>query len=108
LSAPEGNFDAPWQAHAFALTHALVDAGIVDWAAWTETLSRRLHAEGVAEDGSDYYQHWVAALQEILETRGVADMDQIERLTTEWEAAARATPHGTPITLEAQVGEERP
>ena len=102
MSAPDGNFDAPWQAQAFALTHALVDAGVVDWTTWTEALSRHLHAEGAAEDGADYFVHWVAALQEILETNGIADANQIDRLAHAWEDAARATPHGTPITLSAR------
>ena len=78
---PERPFDQPWQAQAFALTVALHQAGLFTWPDWAQTLGAEL--KNAAEDGSDYWDHWLAALAE------------------RWQRAARATPHGTPITLEA-------
>ena len=48
---------------------------------------------------SDYYERWVAALEELLTARGVADDAAVTELTALWQAAARATPHGHPIDL---------
>ena len=98
MSRPDpAPFEAPWQAHAFALTHALADAGLIDWSRWADTLSAHLHAPDAAQDGSDYYRRWLATLEQILQEDGIAPPDLVNDLTTAWEDAARATPHGTPI-----------
>jgi hypothetical protein len=46
-----------------------------------------------------YYEHWLAALEKIVEAKGL--MSQIERLNRmdAWDRAAHATPHGKPIEL---------
>ncbi len=94
-------FDAPWQAQAFALTVALAEAGHFTWGQWTDALSSRLHGPGAAPDGSDYFDHWLDTLQSLLSDRGLAAQPQVEALTRAWQRAALATPHGQPITLDA-------
>jgi len=92
-------FPEPWAAEAFAMTVHLHERGLFTWNEWAETLSRELHQPGRAEDGSDYFDCWVAALSAILVKLGVADADMILDLQKSWQRAAEATPHGRPIEL---------
>jgi len=98
--APEAPFDAPWQAQAFAMVVALHRRGLFTWAEWTEALGAELACATARADGADYYTRWVAALERVLQARGVAEAGEIAALAEAWARAARATPHGTPIALE--------
>jgi len=93
-------FAEPWQAEAFAMTVALHDKGLFSWSEWTEALSAEVKGPGAANDGHDYYEHWLAALEKLLATKGVAGRSDVDTLAAAWERAARATPHGKPILLE--------
>lgn len=81
------------------MTVHLHERGLFTWSEWAKTLSRELHQPGRAEDGSDYFDCWVAALSAILVKLGVADADMILDLQKSWQRAAEATPHGKPIEL---------
>lgn len=61
---PEAPFAAPWQARAFALTVAAHDSGLFTWTEWSAELGRAL--EGSAQDGSDYYDRWLLALEALM------------------------------------------
>ncbi|OHV23333.1 MULTISPECIES: nitrile hydratase accessory protein [Rhizobium] len=99
--SPEGGpvFPEPWAADAFAMTVHLHERGLFAWGEWAEALSKELHKPGRAEDGSDYFDGWVAALSELLVSRGIADASVILDLQQSWQRAAEATPHGQPIEL---------
>ncbi|MBB3540660.1 MULTISPECIES: nitrile hydratase accessory protein [unclassified Rhizobium] len=92
-------FPEPWAAEAFAMTVHLHERGLFTWSEWADALSRELHEPGRAEDGSDYFDCWVAALSALLVKLGVADADTIIDLQRSWQRAAEATPHGKPIEL---------
>ncbi|MBY5436933.1 nitrile hydratase accessory protein [Rhizobium leguminosarum] len=92
-------FPEPWAAEAFALTVHLNAKGLFSWSEWAATLSVQLHKPGRAEDGSDYFNCWVAALSDLIVSRGIADADTILALQQSWQRAAKATPHGRPIEL---------
>ena len=95
-------FQAPWQAHAFALVVELVDAGQFSWQEWAAALGQQLHSaagEGLAEDGSHYYHHWVAALEQLLNTKHITQLAQLTRVKHEWADAYKSTPHGKPVEL---------
>ena len=97
LTRPEAPFDEPWQAQLFALTVALNEAGHFDWSDWAAVFGPR-----VQKAPADQYWHiWAAALVSLLEHRGIAETQEVADLTRRWQAAARATPHGQPITLDA-------
>nr|WP_258045484.1 nitrile hydratase accessory protein [Mesorhizobium sp. NBSH29] len=110
MSAPEEllpggrAFEEPWQAEAFALVIALYERGVFSWGEWAETLSAKLHAKDVLDDGSDYYQHWLGALEALLVQKGVVQPPEINLLAAAWQRAAQATPHGKPILLENDPG----
>lgn len=99
--SPEGDpvFPEPWAAEAFAMTVHLHERGLFTWNEWAEALSAQVHQPGRAEDGSDYFDCWVAALSGLLADKGIADAGVVLDLQESWQRAAEATPHGEPIEL---------
>ncbi len=93
-------FAEPWQAQAFALAVALNQRDLFTWSEWAAALSKEVARPGAASDGSDYYQHWLAALEALLVAKGVAGPEMVEAVSASWQRAAHATPHGQPIRLE--------
>ena len=93
-------FAEPWQAEAFAMTVALHDKGLFSWAEWAQALSAEVKRPGAAADGHDYYEHWLAALEKLLASKGLAATADVDLMAARWERAAHATPHGKPILLE--------
>ena len=88
-------FAKPWEAQAFAMAVKLDEAGVFGWGEWAETLG----AELKAHPQRPYYQSWLAALERLVQSKGV--MTEAERLArvAAWDRAAKATPHGQPIEL---------
>jgi nitrile hydratase accessory protein len=93
-------FDEPWQAQALALAVALQDAGVISPAEWAEALGRRRSGDGLRDDGGDYYDCVVVALEDVLASRNIASQAAVSALADAWTRAARATPHGMAIVLE--------
>lgn len=95
-------FKAPWEAQAFAMTLSLHAAGAFTWHEWADTLAAELSAAGAhgePDDGSHYYEHWLAALEKLVTEKSIVPEQELERRVNEWDAAARATPHGKPVEL---------
>lgn len=87
-------FAAPWEAKAFALMVLLRDRGLFTATDWAEALGAE------CARGGPYYEAWLRALESLLARAGVAGAAEIAALARDWERAAEATPHGTPIRLE--------
>jgi len=95
-------FAEPWQAEAFALAVSLSAAGHFTWREWSETLGAELAAaaaRGEPDDGTHYYEHWLAALERLTVAKALAEPTQLHDRKAAWAAAYRATPHGKPVTL---------
>lgn len=92
-------FAAPWQAQAFALTVELHAQGAFSWPEWAQALSDELKAAGPADDGSRYYEHWLAALERLVAAKRLAGADALRERKLAWQAAYLRTPHGKPVTL---------
>ncbi|WP_284179786.1 nitrile hydratase accessory protein [Rhabdaerophilum sp. SD176] len=92
-------FSAPWQAQAFAMTLALHERGAFTWDEWATRLGATLANAGPADDGSRYYEHWLATLETLVAEKGVASWAELDDRREAWDRAARATPHGEPIEL---------
>lgn len=95
-------FRAPWEAQAFALALALHEQGVFGWPEWAAALSAaiaRAQAAGDPDTGSTYYQHWLAALESLVQAKGLAGESQLHALAQAWRDAAHRTPHGRPIEL---------
>ncbi len=95
-------FKAPWEAQAFAMAVSLHGRGAFTWREWADALAAELAAAGARgepDDGTDYYEHWLAALEKLVARKELVPDDELERRVDEWDAAARSTPHGKPIEL---------
>ena len=93
-------FAEPWEARAFAITVVLHDRGLYSWAEWTRALATRIKTATDAGDDGSYYHHWFGALEDLLAQHGIGSAETA-RWRDAWQHAAKRTPHGKPITLQA-------
>jgi len=91
-------FAEPWQAQAFALAVSLHQAGAFSWGEWAQALSKELQKDP-ADDGSRYFQHWLAALENLVTGKQIASADALRSRKSDWAEAYRRTPHGKPVEL---------
>jgi nitrile hydratase accessory protein len=95
-------FAEPWQAQAFALAVKLSEQGHFTWKEWAAALADQLNAAASAsepDDGSHYYDHWLAALEQLVTAKGLADSAGLIARKEAWADAYRCTPHGMPVKL---------
>jgi nitrile hydratase accessory protein len=95
-------FAEPWQAQAFAMALELSAQGHFTWKEWAATLGEELAAaasRGEPDDGSRYYEHWLAALERLVAAKGLADAAALAARKAAWADAYRHTPHGHPVEL---------
>ena len=95
-------FNAPWEAEIFALCLSLHQQGLFTWNEWTNELATTITSAQQTGDpdlGDTYYQHWLATLEHIVIAKNVGSANDLNDLCQAWDAAARSTPHGAPITL---------
>lgn len=95
-------FAEPWQAQAFALAVTLSEQGHFTWKEWAATLAHELQAgasRGEPDDGSRYYEYWLAALERIVTTKGLTEPSALITRKQAWAEAYRTTPHGRPVEL---------
>ena len=95
-------FAEPWQAQAFALAVKLSEAGHFTWKEWAAALAGELENaahRGEPDDGSHYYDHWLAALERLVTAKGLTDPAALVERKEAWADAYRHTPHGKPIEL---------
>ena len=95
-------FAEPWEAQAFALAVKLSEQGHFTWKEWAAALASELQAaasRGEPDDGSHYYQHWLAALEGLVAAKGLMDPAALAARKEEWAEAYRRTPHGKPVEL---------
>jgi nitrile hydratase accessory protein len=98
----DATFAEPWQAQAFALVVHLHSKGAFTWQDWASALSeeiQRAAAHGEHDDGTHYYEHWLAALERLVRERGLAESAALAERKEAWAEAYRRTPHGKPIEL---------
>lgn len=97
-------FAAPWQAQAFALAVSLHEKGLFTWGQWAERFGAALKtapaACGANAVNEAYWQTWLATLETLVTETSPITPDALATRASAWDAAARATPHGQPITLD--------
>ena len=97
-------FAEPWQAQAFALAVRLSEQGHFTWKEWAAALAEEIKAaadRGEVDDGSHYYEHWLAALERLVAAKGLSDPAAMLARKEAWADAYRHTPHGKPVELAA-------
>ena len=101
-------FREPWEAQAFAMTLALHERGLFTWPEWAAALAmeiKRAQAAGDPDTGETYYAHWLAALEKLVDEKGVTTSETLHRTRDAWDHACDRTPHGQPIVLrEDEIG----
>ena len=85
------------------MTLALFERGCFSWREWMQRLAAQIAAariRGEDDDGGGrYYEHWLAALEQLVAEKGLTSRREMDERKQTWDAAARATPHGRPIVL---------
>jgi nitrile hydratase accessory protein len=95
-------FAEPWQAQAFALAVKLSELGYFTWKEWAAALAEQLKCavdRGEPDDGSRYYEYWLAALERLVTAKGLSDPAAMLARKEAWADAYRHTPHGKPVEL---------
>jgi nitrile hydratase accessory protein len=71
-------FDAPWEARAFAIALQLSESGHFTWDEFRDRLiaevraSDRIRARDGTSDHGEYYDHFLHALEKLLDEKGIA------------------------------------
>jgi nitrile hydratase accessory protein len=97
-------FAEPWQAQAFALAVKLSEQGYFTWKEWAAALAAELKTaadRGEHDDGSRYYEYWLAVLERLATAKGLTDSALLLDRKEAWAEAYRRTPHGKPVELAA-------
>lgn len=97
-------FAEPWQAQAFALAVKLSELGYFTWKEWATALAEELKSatdRGEPDDGTHYYERWLAALERFVVAKGLSDRATMLARKEAWADAYRHTPHGKPVELTA-------
>jgi nitrile hydratase accessory protein len=100
-------FAEPWEAQAFALAYKLSEQGHFTWKEWAAALAEELKAaadRGEPDDGSRYYEHWLATLERLVTAKGLSDRAALLARKEAWADAYRHTPHGKPVELSSGSG----
>jgi len=95
-------FREPWEAQAFAMTLALHERGLFSWKEWADALAveiKRAQSAGDPDTGDTYYQHWLAALEQLVAQTGLATRADLAQYRDAWDHACERTPHGQAIEL---------
>ena len=101
-------FAEPWQAQVFALAVRLSEQGHFSWKEWATALADELKlaaSRGEPDDGSRYYEHWLAALERLVAAKGLSDPASMVARKEAWAEAYRRTPHGKPVELPSTRGQ---
>lgn len=99
-------FKEPWEAQAFGLVVALHQAEHFTWEEWAEQLSKEIaqaQQQGDPDLGDTYYQHWLKALEALVNEKQLSSADEVNNRVKKWHSAYLHTPHGLPIELKNAV-----
>ncbi|MBW0106010.1 nitrile hydratase accessory protein [Pseudonocardia sp. KRD291] len=97
-------FAEPWHAQAFALALALHERGRFAWPEFADELA----AVVAADPDGEYYASWLTALERVVVACGLTSAADLVDREEAWHRAARATPHGAPISLGVLTAEPAP
>jgi nitrile hydratase accessory protein len=95
-------FAEPWEAQAFALAVRLSEQGYFTWKEWVATLAEEIRASadrGERDDGTQYYRHWLTALERLVMAKGLSSPAELLARKEALADAYSHTPHGKPVEL---------
>ena len=82
-------FEAPWQGRAFGMAVALHDQGAFDWEEFRKALITEIAAAEARSGPFEYYEAWLAALEDVLARRALVRPDEVEETTFQFEFGER-------------------
>ena len=74
-------FDAPWQARAFAVAVTMCQASCYTWDEFREHLMTEIAEH---PDDTEYYHHWLSALEKLLADKGLVAEKDLDAKTREF------------------------
>ena len=85
LALPRSNgelvFAAPWEGRAFGIAVALNEGGAYEWGEFQRTLAEEIAANSSDEEGSAYYERWLASLEALLLEHSIVTREELDART---------------------------
>ena len=82
LALPRSNgelvFAAPWEGRAFGIAVALNEGGAYEWSDFQCRLAEEIAAAPPDDEGSVYYERWLASLERLLLEQGMITREELE------------------------------
>jgi nitrile hydratase accessory protein len=82
-------FNQPWEGRAFGMAVALRDSHPFGWEAFRDRLEREIAAAGPADDGTRYYERWLAAFEQLLVNEGLVNSRELALRAHEYREGLR-------------------
>ena len=90
LSLPRSNgelvFAAPWEGRAFGIAVALNEGGAYEWSEFQRRLAEEIAAAPPDDEGSVYYERWLASLERLLLEHGMITREELESRFAAYES----------------------
>ena len=90
LALPRSNgelvFAAPWEGRAFGIAVALNEDGVYQWRDFQRRLAEEIAAASPDEEGSAYYERWLASLERLLLEHGMVTREELDARTMAYES----------------------
>jgi nitrile hydratase accessory protein len=83
-------FDAEWEGRVFGLAVALNDQGMYPWREFRDELVVRISEGDAADDGSTYYERFLAAFERLALAKGLVTPEELEQRTGEYASGERS------------------
>lgn len=82
-------FDAAWAGRAFGMTLALHQGCRFAWNEFRDRLIAEIAEADRRDDGSTYYERWMAAFERLLAEKGLVSLGELEARTAEFQTGLR-------------------
>ncbi|HEV2028573.1 MAG TPA: nitrile hydratase accessory protein [Candidatus Dormibacteraeota bacterium] len=82
-------FQRPWEGRAFGMAIALRDSHRFGWGAFRDRLEGEIGAAGPQDDGTRYYERWLAAFEHLLIDEGLISLEELEHRADEYRQGVR-------------------
>jgi nitrile hydratase accessory protein len=75
-------FREPWESRVFGMAIALCERELYDWDEFRERLISEISSADARGDTSTYYERFLAALEHLIQDKGICPRDEIDRYAT--------------------------
>ena len=79
-------FAAPWEGRAFGIAVALNESGAYEWGDFQQRLAAEIAAAPSDNEGSVYYERWLASLERLLIEQGMISREELDSRTAAYES----------------------